>query len=77
MYLTVTQNVIPQSDMARYDKALTKKEQLSKAITLAQQHFQEAEHKMHFLHKKDVEETKVALEELIAACNAYKKNLGW
>ena len=32
---------------------------------------------MQMMHKKSVEETQEALTNLIAACLAYQKNLGW
>ena len=75
--LSVTENVIPQSNLAEFDFRMDCHNIYGSMICDAAQVFSESHFAMQFMHKKSVEQAKedlAALEHVIAK---YKNALGW
>jgi hypothetical protein len=76
-YDTVTENVIPQSNFKRYDRAMKRRHELATDIIDAALEFVNADGEMEYMHIKTKILSEEAVDNLINKCMAYKKNLGW
>ena len=77
MYETVTEQVIPQDNYIKYDRAMSRRHSLATDIANASLEFITIEGEMEYMHINTVSLTKDAVDNLIYKCLAYKKNLGW
>jgi len=74
---SVTETVIPTSDDLRYTTAMHRRKELAIELHLAFEKFSQLEAEMQFMHRKNVEDTHRALEEVVRLVDKYKRNLGW
>jgi hypothetical protein len=75
--LSVTENVIPQSNMAEFDFRMACHKVYGPLICNAAQCFYESHTDMQFMHTKSVEQTKEDLAALEYVIAKYKNVLGW
>jgi hypothetical protein len=75
--VTVSETAIPQSKTNKYDNALRRRKELALELQVAFEKFSRLDSEMVFMHRKSVEDTQKALEEVVRLVEEYKSTLGW
>jgi hypothetical protein len=75
--VTVTETVIPASNMDSYDRSMKRRKELGLELQLAFEKFSRLESEIQFLHKQTVIDAQRALEEVVRLVEEYKSTLGW